>query len=53
VADYVEKMVKFRTRFLQAKHTWELAAVQDFFRQNTYRKSFTRRPRLSAEGRQS
>jgi hypothetical protein len=29
VADYVEMMVKFRTRILQAKHRRELAAVRE------------------------
>jgi hypothetical protein len=29
VADFVEKMVKFRTRFLQAEHGRELAAVRE------------------------
>ncbi|KAK1696891.1 hypothetical protein QYE76_013588 [Lolium multiflorum] len=29
VADYVEKIIKFRTRILQAKHGRELAAVRE------------------------
>jgi hypothetical protein len=48
VADFVEKMVKFRTRFLQAEHGRELAAVQEELHQAISRRETEMRDQVLA-----